>query len=389
MDKVLNFPKNFLWGTSTSAYQVEGGIENNDWAKDFPAGFACDHYNRYEEDFDLMKKLNQNAYRFSIEWSRIEPKLSRFDSRELEHYWKTLYTLKSRNIKIIMTLHHFTVPSWLAKIGGFANKKSIFYFSRFAERVFDEYRDLVDFWVTINEPLVYASKGYLEGTWPPKKKNPILFLRVIKNQIAAHKKIYRTFHRWKNNPKVGIAKHNIFFEPFDLKSSLDKFSVALARYFWNEYFLNKIKDYQDFIGLNYYFHNRIKFPYSKKNENKIVSDLGWEIYPEGIFHVLKELKKYNLPIYITENGLADKKDLLREKFIKDHLYWTHKAIKEGVDVGGYFHWSLIDNFEWDKAFKPRFGLIEIDYKTMKRKPRSSAFYYTKICKENSLIINNQ
>lgn len=386
MARILNFPNGFLWGTATSAYQVEGGIESSDWSFAYPVGKACNHYNLYEEDFDLIKKLNQNVYRFSIEWSRIEPEEGKFDKKEIEHYRKVLQALKSRRIKTMATLHHFTAPLWLEKIGGFANKKVVFYFPRFAKKVFDEYQDLVDFWVTINEPLVYASKGYLEGVWPPRKKNQLLFFKVLKNQIASHKKIYQIFHQERAEVKIGIAKNNIYFEPANKKFPLDRSAVFTARYFWNYYFLNRIKNHLDFIGLNYYFHNKIKFPWIKKNEDKVVSDVKWEVYPEGIYYALKELQKYGLPIYITENGVADAKDRLRANFIKDHLYWTHKAIEEEINVRGYFHWSFMDNFEWEKGFEPRFGLVEIDYETLERKPRPSAFYYAQICKNNSLIL---
>jgi len=388
MSKILEFPRGFLWGSATSAYQIEGGIENCDWAKFYPAGRGSDHYNRYEEDFDLLKKLNQTAFRFSIEWSRIEPKEGKFDEKELEHYWKILFALKLREIKTMVSLHHFTTPLWLAEMGGWANKKIVFYFSRFAERIFDEYRDLVDFWITINEPLNYASIGYLEGRWIPQKRNPILFFKVIRNQIATHKKVYEIFHKTKSDVRVGNTESYCFFEPANPKSLLDKFSARLSHYFWNERFLNRIKNHLDFIGLNYYHHNKIKFPFLNRNKNKIVSDVDWEIYPQGIYWVLKWLKKYNLPIYITENGLADAKDKLRKNFIKDHLSWLHKAIKEGIDCRGYFHWSLMDNFEWEKGFEPRFGLVEINYKTLERKARPSANFYAEICKHNQLSINN-
>jgi len=384
--RMLKFPENFLWGTATSAYQVEGGIENCDWADEFPAGRACDHYNLYEKDFDLIKSLNQNAYRFSIEWSRIEPKEGEFSQKEIEHYRKVLLALKEKKIKVMLTLHHFTNPLWLSEIGGWGNKKVVFYFTRFAEKMLKEYHNFVDFWITINEPMVYASKSYLEGAWPPKKKSFLSFSKVVKNQISAHKKIFEEFHKIKKEVKIGIAKNNIFFEPFNQESLLDRFNVWLNRYFWNEFFLNRIKNHLDFIGLNYYFHQKIKFPSQNKNENKIVSDIDWEVFPQGIYFVLKELKKYGKPIYITENGLADAKDKLRKDFIKGHLYWIHKAIKEKVDVRGYFHWSLIDNFEWEKGFEPRFGLIEINYKTLERKIRPSAFYYAKICEQNAVVI---
>jgi beta-glucosidase len=387
MSKILKFPKDFFWGTATSAYQVEGGIENCDWSKFYSAGKACDHYHLYEKDFDLLKKLNQNAYRFSLEWSRIEPKEGKFNQKEIEHYRKFLKALKSRQITPLITLWHFTLPSWLAEKGGWSDKKIIFYFERFAKKVLKEYQNLANFWITLNEPLVYSSMSFLKGKWPPQKKNLFLFLKVIKNQILAHKKIYEFFHKNNSQLKVGIAKNNQYFEPFNFHSKLDKGNCKIIRYFWNEYFLNQIKSHLDFIGLNYYFHHKIKFPFKIKNENKAVSNIGWEIYPQGIYYVLKELyQRYQLPIYITENGLADAQDKLRKNFIKEHLYWIHKAIKEGVDVRGYFHWSLMDNFEWEKGFEPRFGLIKINYKTLKRKLRPSANFYAKISKENSLKI---
>ncbi len=375
----LYFPKGFLWGTSTSAYQVEGGIEDCDWSKKFPAGKACDHYNRYEEDFDLLERLNQNAHRFSIEWSRVQPKEGEFNEFAINHYREVLNSLKRRGIKAMVTLHHFTSPVWFV---GWDNPKSVSSFTLFAERMFKEYGDLVDFWITINEPSTYCSKGFLAGDRPPFKKGIFAFKRAIKNQILAHKEIFELFHQINGKARVGVAKEMNFFEPKNESSFLDKMSKFLADYFWNEYFVNKIEKHLDFIGLNYYFHNRIKFPCNYKGKGKVVSDLGWEIYPEGIYHVLLEMGEYGLPIYITENGLADKEDVLRRDFIKDHLAWAHRAIEEGVDVRGYFHWSLIDNFEWDKGFWPRFGLVEVDRESLERRLRPSSEYYAQICKNN-------
>lgn len=383
---ILKFPENFLWGCATAAYQIEGGIENSDWSKIYPAGLACGHYNRYSEDFDLLKKLNQNAYRFSIEWSRIEPREGQFDEKELEYYQTLLESLKSRGIKTMVTLHHFTNPAWLAEEGGWTNSKVVFYFSRFAEVLFERYSHLVDFWITINEPTRYLVGSYWDRTMPTQRKSLFLALKAAANQISSHKKIYKIFHQREKKCRIGIAKDNHYFEPFNPTNLLDRISARFCRYFYNEFFLDRIKNHLDFIGLNYYLHAKIKYPILVRNENTTVSDIAWEIYPEGIYHTLKELKKYNLPVYITENGVADAEDKLRKNFIKDHLFWVHKAIKEGIDVRGYFHWSLIDNFEWDKGFGPRFGLIEIDYKTLERKPRPSAYYYAEICKNNSLDV---
>lgn len=383
MDQELRFPKDFLWGTATSAYQVEGGINNADWSKIFSAGRACNHYHQYEQNFNLMQKLNQNVYRFSIEWSRVEPESGRFAQEEIEHYRKFLQALKKRRIKTMITLHHFTTPLWLSEQGGWANKRAVFHFSRFAQKMLEEYKNLADFWITINEPMIYASLSYLGRRWPPQKRNLFLFLKVLRNQISAHKRAYNIFRR--QGARVGIAKNNQFFEPFS-SSPLDRVVVLLADYYWNKLFLNKIKNHLDFIGLNYYFHNRIQFPFKIRNENESVSDLGWEIYPKGIYYVLKDLKKYNLPVYVTENGLADRKDRLRKEFIKSHLCWIWRAIQEEVEVAGYLHWSLVDNFEWDLGIDPRFGLIEIDYQTIERKVRPSGFFYAKICKKNSLVL---
>ena len=169
-----------------------------------------------------------------------------------------------------------------------------------------------------------------------------------------------------------------------LKPTGNRVLKKFIDWWWNFYFLNRIKNYQDFIGLNHYFHNRIKGLKFNQNKNEKISDLGWEIYPEGIYHVLKDLKKYNKPIYITENGLADAKDQNRKWFVKESLHNIHKAIADGVNVRGYFYWSLLDNFEWDKGFWPRFGLIEIDYNSLARKPRLSSWIYSEIAKNNSI-----
>jgi len=386
MSEKLRFPENFLWGTSVSSYQVEGGLENTNWSDIFPAGKACDHYNRYQEDFDIADLLNLNTFRLSIEWARIEPKPGKFNKKEIEHYRKVFKTLKEKDMEIMLTLNHFTLPKWVSDCGGWPNSEMISFFANFVEKTVKEYGDLVDFWITINEPLVLGGLSYWEGEWPPRRKNLFLLLKAIRNQVRAHKKAYGILHEKMNDAKVGIAKNNQYFEPFNKNSVFDKISSKIAAYFWNRYFLDEIRDEMDFIGLNYYFHNKVKFPWRIENDNETINDLGWEIYPEGIYHALKELKEYEKPVYVTENGVADSNDKLRKNFIKSHLRYIHKAIEEKTDVRGYFYWSLIDNFEWDKGFKPRFGLVEIDYDTLRRKIRPSAFYYSNIAKSNQLEI---
>ena len=263
------------------------------------------------------------------------------------------------------------MPIWFRDKGGWLNKDAPKYFERYVTIISRSlnYRH-IKFWITINEPNVFASNSFLKGVWPPRYKNIFKYFKVLKNLAKAHKKSYEIIKKENPTAQVGISKNNIYFE-----------NIPFADYFWNKYFLNKIKSQQDFIGLNYYFHSRL---FGNRNED--VTDMGWEIYPEGIYYVLRGLKKYNLPIYVTENGLADIKDEKRGKFIKDHLKWIHKVISESVDVRGYLYWSLLDNFEWDKGFWPRFGLVEIDYETLERKIRPSAYEYAKICKSNILEI---
>lgn len=351
----------FFWGAATSSYQVEGGIKNDWSAVGLDAGKAADHYNRFKEDFDLAKALGHNAHRLSIEWSRIEPEEGKFNQKEIEHYQKVISALRERGLEPFVTLWHFTNPTWFSELGGFGSKKSAFYFERYVDFVTRNLKG-VKFWLTINEPMVYATNAYLKGNWPPRKKSFPAYFRVISNLAAAHRKAYAAVHKNIPDTRVGIAKNNIYFEAVGWNPG-NKILKKLADWWWNRRFLNQIQNHQDFIGLNYYFRN------------------SREIYPEGLYHVLLDLKKYQKPIYITENGLADAKDEKRAQFIKDHIYWMKKAMAEGADVRGYFHWSLIDNFEWEKGFAPRFGLIEVDYGTMERKVRQSAYGYKKIILE--------
>ncbi len=398
------FPKNFLWGAATSSHQVEGG-NHNDWSEwetshkrikflkskgltekygldNFISGKAVDHYNRFAKDFEIAKSLGHNAHRFSIEWSRIEPEEGKFNEKEIEHYKQVIKKLREFEIEPFVTIWHWTIPIWLHDEGGWQNNKTPDYFARYSEKLSNTFGKDVKFWITVNEPEIYSGNSCFKGIWPPQKRNLFAYLRVLHNLIQAHQKTYEVIKKANPNSQIGIAKNNIYFEAYQNRL-VNRLFKKFIDWWWNFYFLNQIKNYQDFIGLNYYFHNRINYGFNK-NENKKVSDMNWEIYPEGIYHLLKDLKKYQKPIYITENGLADAKDEKREKFIKDHLKWINKAIKEGVDVRGYLHWSLLDNFEWDKGFWPRFGLIEIDYKTLERKIRPSAKLYRDISLTNSI-----
>lgn len=410
----LQFPKGFLWGAATVAHQVEGGTRN-DWSeweresaklkvqsaklrrwpdyllKNYPnplqeenyiSGRACDHYNRFEEDFDIAKSIGHNAHRFSIEWSRIEPEEGRWDEKEIAHYRAVIKALHARGIEPFITLWHWPLPLWIAKKGGWAWKRTPQYFIRYADRLSKEFTD-IRFWLTLNEPNIYAGHVYIKAAWPHGTTNPFLYWRVLQRLIWAHKGAYRAIK--KNNPssQVSLAYNQSYFEAYKGRM-MNRLLKKIADFIWNDYFLEKIKGFCDFIGLNHYHHSRVNYGFNR-NENKIVSDMGWELYPESIYYVLIGLKKYKLPIYITESGLADALDTRREWFIRESLKNIHRAIAEGADVRGYLHWSLLDNFEWDKGFWPRFGLVEVDYKTLERKIRPSARAYGEMCKANGIM----
>ena len=427
-EKILTFPKDFYWGAATSAHQVEGG-NHNDWSEwekknaerlarksesmyarwipvweeikeqaqnpeNYISGRACDHYNRFKEDFQIAKSLNHNAHRFSIEWSRIEPEEGKFNEKEIEHYRQVIKALRERGLEPFVTLWHYTHPLWFIARGGWLHPKAGQSFLRFTKKVVSEYKDDVKYWLTFNEPETVAREGYTQASRPPQERSLIKTFKAMRNLVEIHKKAYLLIHEINSNAMVSFAESLVFFESYN-KWPHNLLLKRILEWWRNGQFVPKVISHCDFIGLQYYFHSRIRLnPFVSQwgfqfNENKLgVSDMGWEIYPEGIYYVLKSLKKYNLPVVITENGLADYRDKYRADFIKDHLVWVHKAISEGVDVRGYFYWSFMDNFEWNQGFWPRFGLVEVDYKTLERKIRPSAKMYAEICKNNELKLES-
>lgn len=413
--KERKFPDGFLWGAATAAHQVEGGMHNNwsEWEKKnaarlageakgrwekwqqekFPemfisenylSGRACDHYNRFAEDFDLAKSLGHNAHRFSIEWSRIEPSEGKFDEKEIEHYRQVIRALRDRGMEPFVTLWHWTHPVWLEEKGGAESSEFPGYFSRYARYVTEKLGTEVKFWMTLNEPTSVILNSYWQGNWPPQKRSIFAVLKVFRVLSRAHNLAYDEIK--KNHPEAQVGFGNIleYIEPADSNNPINRFTVWLAGYFADRKFLKMVAGKNDYLAMQYYFHRKLDLLGRNKNANKTISDLGWEVYPEGIYHILRDLKKHNLPIYITENGIADADDSRRAEFIREHLAQVGRAIGEGVDVRGYFYWSLLDNFEWDKGFWPRFGLIGVDYETLERKVRQSALEYAKICRKNKI-----
>lgn len=412
----MNFPEGFYFGAATSSHQVEGG-NHNDWSEwekanaerlareavhskhkhawgnlpeyllntypnprspqNYISGRASDHYHLFEEDIETAKQLGHNAYRFSIEWSRIEPQEGKFDEQEINHYRAVIRAVRARHMEPFVTLWHWTIPLWLRDKGGVASRNFPKYFARYAERMAKEFKGEVRFWMTLNEPQSVIGNSYMTGIWPPQKKGPISALQAYNRLAETHIEGFKAIRRADTQAKIGLAHAVTYDEPYR-NNFLDRLTVNLRSYFNRRRFIALTRGYYDWVGIQYYFHNRISFPGRSHNENKVVSDMGWELYPEGIYHLVREFRKMGVPMYITESGLADSRDTHRADYIRNTLNWIHKAIREGADVRGYFHWSLLDNFEWSNGFWPRFGLIEVDYKTLERKVRPSALIYKEI-----------
>ncbi|MFA6973329.1 MAG: glycoside hydrolase family 1 protein [Parcubacteria group bacterium] len=401
------FPENFLWGVATSSYQIEGGNNNSDWWEwekqgkaDNESGRACDYWNRYKQDHDLLQELGVNNFRLSIEWARVEPAEGKFDQEAIQHYREIFADLKRRGIRTQVTLWWWTSPIWFQEKYGWHKKNSVEVFARYVEKMTQELGDLIDMFTTFNEPMVPLGQGFLGGVFPPGFRNPCKFLRAVNHLAAAHREAYKIIHAIKPEAQVGITYLYNWYESEGFGLLLNTIN-RIAQWYRIGLLGNKIKGYQDYVGVNYYRLGKIKFNWRnirmdarnqtywgftiEEDESNVMK---WITYPQGIYHVLKEASaKFKLPIYITENGgptRAGLEDVERIKFIQEHLAFVRQAITEGVDVRGYNFWSLMDNLEWLYGYEPKFGLIEMDYQTLERKPRRSFYAYKEIIENNGI-----
>lgn len=402
----MTFPASFLFGTATSATQIEGGCGTSDWAAfarqpgrikhgDTPA-VACDSWRRWREDVAVQKSLGMRAYRMSIEWARIEPCPGELAHAALDSYREQLGALRDAGIAPMITLHHFTLPGWLADAGGVLAADFPARLASFARSAARALGDLCGTWITINEPNVLAAHAYLLGLWPPAAKSPVLAWRAQRRLLAAHDAAYRSLKETRPDAQVGVAHHLRAVEPASPHSPADRAAAALFERVFNEAFARAVCAHrtQDFFGLNYYSRDVVRFSLRHAPELFVargipegarVSDLGWEIYPPGLGRLVRTwARRSGLPVYVTENGIADARDVERGAFLVDHLRELQRAIDDGVDVRGYYHWSLLDNFEWAEGYEPRFGLVEMDYETGERRVRASARLYARIAASRSL-----
>jgi beta-glucosidase len=415
------FPPGFLWGAATSAHQVEGGCTNNQWwaweqegghiRDGSVSGVACDHYRRFDADFQLAARLRHTAQRISLEWSRIEPTEGTFDERELDHYRAVCDSICHHGMAATVTLHHFTNPIWAERQGGWENARMIDWLARFAERAGRALGDRVALWWTINEPMVAPLLGYLFGMHPPCVRDLARALVVSRHVLQAHGAMYHALKQALPGATVGVVHNMAYFEPFDPQDPADRTEAERQDYFANQWYLDgitqgrihapvgdgeedaRLRDSFDILGLNYYMRILVRSgapeagmtALRRPGERQWFTDeMGWEVHPPGLGAHLGRLAALGKPLYVTENGHATLDEDARVRYLRAHLGQVHAAIAAGADVRGYFYWSLLDNFEWAEGYARHFGLIAVDPGTLVRRPRPAALFYRDVIAENAL-----
>jgi beta-glucosidase len=415
------FPREFLWGTATSSHQVEGHNTNNNWYRweqegritdGSTSGKACDWWGgRWREDFDRASETGQNCHRLSVEWSRVQPSPDRWDEDALEHYRQMVRGAKERGLTAMVTLHHFTDPLWFADMGGWENENSGKTFQGYVHKVVDALGDYVAFWCTINEPNVLIASSYLLGTFPPGKRTIRAVYQAVKNQIKAHVLAYHTIHQAQAGAQVGMAHHYRGFRPSSRWSPLDIWATKTLSDVFNQTFPHALKTgllklfgirkslpqargTQDYFGINYYTSELVSFSILKPLQLFTHTQIDPEAQlsptgfianqPDTFFKALNWAKDFDLPVYITENGIEDVEDKIRPRYLTQHIHQVWRGVNFNWPIRGYFHWTLVDNFEWERGWSQRFGLWGLNPETQERQKRKSASLYEAICKGSAL-----
>lgn len=418
----FHFPRGFLWGTATSSHQVEGNNFNNNWwaweqqpgriKEGQKSGAACDWWGgRWRDDLDRAAEGGQNAHRFSVEWSRIQPTPDQWDENALDRYREMARWMYAHNMTPLVTLHHFTDPLWVTELGGWENEAIVGLFERFARKVVDALKEYVSLWVTINEPNVLAYSAFVDGVWPPGKQDMGAALRVMVNLVKAHAAAYHAIHAEQPQARAGFAHHRRPILPERAWFPPDRLAAGVQNGLFNDFFgraahdgklrlpgrgihLAAARGTQDFIGLNYYTQELARFDLGAAAQafgrraypaGAELSETGFLAnLPQGLFDTIRWALQFERPIIITENGVEDSQDTLRPRYLIQHLHEVWKAVNLNYPIKGYFHWSLVDNFEWERGWTQRFGLWELDVETQARRKRPSAELYAEICKENGI-----
>jgi beta-glucosidase len=402
----------FLWGVATSAFQLEGS-PHADWTSwddilsSRPA--VTNHYELYREDLALLKDLGVNAYRFSLEWSRIQPREGSWDEGAISHYQEIIDILRRDNIEPMVTLHHFTHPLWFIKKFPWHADSAVDKFLCYVEKIISSISG-VRYWITFNEPYVLILAGYFEGCTPPAIKSVPLGVKALTNILKAHAAAYDMIHARFSDTQVSVAHNMAALAPWKRWNPFDKLLARLAKHFYNHSLLDAfrtgmlmidfpfprrqeipvpIQGKLDFFGVNYYTRIHLRFnPFKRMGaemrhldiDGRGLTDMGWEIHPRGLEKVLRYASRLNVPLIITENGIATRDSQKKIAFMKEHLDAVERCREQGMDIRGYFYWSLIDNYEWLQGLDARFGLYRVDFNTLRRTPTNAAAYYSYLIK---------
>ncbi|MFY9549832.1 MAG: family 1 glycosylhydrolase [Thermoanaerobaculia bacterium] len=407
-----------MWGVATSAYQVEGA-EDNDWTewelggrlkrRGERCGKGSGHRERWRADLTLLPSLSANAYRFSLERSRIEPKPGTFSEEALAFEAARVAALNRMGIEPCVTLHHYTHPRWFWREGGWEDPRSVEAFRRYAAAAAAALGPRVRWWVTLNEPIVFLLGGFLGGLIPPGKRSFSAAARALEHMLRAHAEAAAVLREAIPGARVGIAHNMLEFAPDRRDSALDRRlaregerlynlalleAIATGKLDWSfpgqgrtRVGLPELPGANDYVGVNYYSRVHIRFRgmpgaigefFYRDPAARGLTDTGWEVHPQGFDAVLRQATLAGLPIVVTENGIATTDDRRRRDFLREHALVLAHRRAAGDPILGYFHWSLLDNFEWLEGFRPRFGLYEVDYATYARRRRPSADLFAEL-----------
>jgi len=389
----VSFPDAFLWGTATAAHQIEGGNWNNDWwAWEHtegspcvePSGDACDSWHRWLEDVELVADLGLGTYRFSIEWSRIEPEEGEWSAATIAHYRAICEALLARGIEPTVTFHHFTNPRWVAAEGGWEDPATADRFAAFCGRAAGELGDVIRRACTLNEPNVVATIGWLLGTFPPGKRDRELRHRVNAQLVDAHRKAVDAIRAAAPGVPVGLTLSMSDFQAVDGgEERRDHYRRGME-----DVFLDAVAG-DDFVGIQTYSRQRIGPDGSLGPEAGVpVLPMGYEYWPDALEATIRRAWDYTggaVPLLVTENGIGTDDDAQRISYVRTALEGVGRCLADGIDVRGYTYWSLLDNFEWALGYGPHFGLVAVDRQSFVRAPKPSAKWFGDVVRANALV----
>ena len=385
------FPPGFVWGAATAAHQVEGGNWNNDWGAwehtpgspcREPSGDACDHFHRYPADLDLLAGFGFGAYRFSLEWSRIEPENGEFSTAALDHYRRMCDACLARGLAPIVTFHHFTTPRWVAARGGWTNPETAELFGRFCERAAQRIGDVAARVCTINEPNIVADIGHRWGVFPPGLRDPAMRLRANEVLLAAHRRAVDAIRSRPGRAPIGLTLAMQEYQAVDGGEAVRD----AERRDMEDFFLEALRN-DDYVGVQTYTRVRIgpDGPRQPAAASR-VTQMGWEYWPEALAACIRRAHDLaRIPVLVTENGIAIDDDRERIEYVDRALRGVLACVADGLPVLGYVYWSLLDNFEWACGYAPRFGLVAVDRATQARTPRPSAQWLGDVARANRLL----